>query len=69
MPRADRCKRKKEKELKKAASKVKKITSLFAWQKNTSTGSEETEEETATETIIQEPVINHFESQETDGSN
>eukprot|EP00794_Sanderia_malayensis_P011513 gene11513-12705_t len=65
MPRADRCKRKKEEELKKAASKVKKITSLFAFQKNTSNCSEES----AVEKSIQEPVTNHFELQEIDSRN
>ena len=65
MPRADRCKRKKEEELKKAASKVKKITSLFALQKNTSNCSEES----TTERSIQEPVTNHFEFQEIDSRN
>ena len=49
MPRADRCKRKKEEELKKAASKVKKITTLFTLQKNTSNCNEETATEKSTQ--------------------
>ena len=40
----------------------KKITSLFAFQEDTSNCSEET----GTERSIQEPVTNHFELQETD---
>lgn len=48
MPRADRCKRKEE-ELQKAAIKVEKIPSLFAFQKHASSCNEETSNQRSTQ--------------------